>query len=83
MAVVVHAVRVPGAGRVLHRTVRHAVRQALAAQETRPGRRQVGVCAVRFEQSARRRRRLGQREFGKYNRNIGNPVKSGDSNRFY
>lgn len=75
VAVVVHAVRVPGAGRVLHRAVRHAVRQALAAQETRPRRRQVGACAVRFQQSARRRRRLGQREFGGYNQNIRNPVR--------
>lgn len=74
VADIVHAVRVSGVGRVLHRAVRHAVRQALAAQETRPGRRrgqqQASAAIVRGQPSARgvrrqrRRRRRGRRQSG-------------------
>lgn len=57
VAAVVHAVRVPGAGRILRRAVRHAVRQALEAHRTRPGRRGrvSGPQAVRLQQGSRRR----------------------------
>jgi len=75
VADIVHAVRVPGAGRVLCRAVRHAVRQALEARQTRSGRR-AAAAVVRVQQSARfrkrrgrrRRRRTGQRESGGYDR---------------
>lgn len=72
VADIVHAVRVPGAGRIFRRAVRHAVRQALEAQETRPGRRdgqrgavqavqQVAGPVVRVQQSARRIRKQHRR----------------------
>lgn len=73
VADIVHAVRVPGARRVLRRAVRHAVRQALETQETRPGRRngrvqQAAAAVVRLQQSARfrKQRGRGQRELGRW-----------------
>lgn len=71
VADLVHAVRVPGAGRVLRRAVRHAVRQALEAQQTRPGqrrgrrpraaRRVRQTAVLRVQQGARHGQQRGRR----------------------